>query len=348
MPINVRNGEAEGAGCEFRGRRALRRAYFLVLPNAHLLDLAGPLQIVSTLSELGIAKVSVECVGPETNVRTFQKVGLSQLQPLPSRLIDGDILFVIGSKVDAALLRSHAWMRAAAWLKAAAAGAGRMVQVCGVCTGTFLLAQAGLLNGRMCTTHHRFVRQLQRQHPSAHVVDNRVLVGDSAVWTSAGVASGIDLALYLVSQAFGDDAAIQVARENVVSFRRFGDDPELSVPLRYRAHGNQLVHAVQDAIAKTLPDGVTCDVLCRRFGFSSRHLARLFAAETGVTMKRYQIELRMELARRLLTDTLLTLERIVELCGFTSVQAFRVHWNKSETFPPSQLRRQARIAKDKR
>jgi transcriptional regulator GlxA family with amidase domain len=320
----------------------LKRAYFLVLPHAHLLDLAGPLQIVATLRELGIAQVAVECISPQANIRTFQEVALREIRPLPARLVEGDVLFVIGSKLDDALMQSPAWREAVAWLRKVTADAGPGLQVCGVCTGTFLLAQAGLLDGRVCTTHHRFVRQLSRQFPDAHVVENRVLVCDQIVWTSAGVASGVDLALHLIAQAYGADAAIQVARENVVHFRRFGSDPELSVPLRYRAHGNQLVHAAQDVIARNLVRGVTTKMLALRFNLSPRHLSRVFVAETGVTIKRYQIELRLDLAHRLLTHTTMTLERVAERCGFGSVQAFRANWNSREALNPSKLRQQSR------
>jgi transcriptional regulator GlxA family with amidase domain len=291
---------------------------------------------------LGIAQVAVECISPQANIRTYQEVALREIRPLPARLVEGDVLFVIGSKLDDALMQSPAWREAETWLRKVTADTVPGLQVCGVCTGTFLLAQAGLLDGRVCTTHHRFVRRLSRQFPDAHVVENRVLVCDQIVWTSAGVASGVDLALHLIAQAYGADAAIQVARENVVHFRRFGSDPELSVPLRYRAHGNQLVHAAQDVIARNLVHGVTSKTLALRFNLSSRHLSRLFVAETGITIKRYQIELRLDLARRLLTHTTMTLERVAERCGFGSVQAFRANWNSREALNPSKLREQSR------
>jgi len=325
---------------DFGGPRMLKRVYFLVIANAHLLDLAGPLQIIATLKELGIARVTTECIGPRNSLRTFQRVVLGDIAPLPPRLADGDVLFVIGSKLDDSLMQSAAWAEAVAWLRSVASDNHREIQICGVCTGSFLLAQAGLLDGHVCTTHHRFVRKLRRWCPKAHVVDNRVLVRDHALWTSAGVASGTDLALHVIAYAYGDDAAIQVARENVVHFRRFGSDPELNAPFRYRSHGNQLVHAVQDVIGKSLASNVGSETLAQRFGLSARHLARLFVAETGITIKHYQIELRMELARRLLLDSAMTLESVVERCGFGSVQAFRANWNKREKLSPSKLRQQ--------
>lgn len=317
----------------------MRQAHFLVLPNTHVLDLAGPLQIVATLKELGIARVEVECIGPQAAVRTFQNAVLTEVRPLPLQLRPGTVVFVVGSKMDAALTASRPWREAVGWLKRVAAAPPAGLQFCGVCTGSFLLAEAGLLDGRLCTTHHRFVGQLRRSHPRVHVVDNRVYVRDGPVWTSAGVTSGIDLALHLVAEAFGADPAIQVARENAVHFRRFGGDPALSARFRHRSHSNARVHAVQDLVARDLARQVPAAELAAAAGCSSRHLARLFVAETGVTLKQFQTQLRMDLARQLLTGSSLSLERIAERCGFGSVQAFRANWNQYEALPPSALRR---------
>jgi transcriptional regulator GlxA family with amidase domain len=322
----------------------MNRAFFLVLPHVHMLDLAGPLQIIATLGELGISNMEIRCIGPGSNVRSFQNVVLGEIAALPHKLTPEDVVFVIGSKLDDELMASPAWEEAALWLKMHALGTRNPPLVAGICTGTFLLGKAGLLDGRLCTTHHQFVQQLRREYPEAQVVDNRVCVQDGRLWTSAGVASGMDLALQVIAQSFGDHVAIQVARENVVHFRRFGNDPELAVKFRYRAHGNQLVHTMQDEISNNLARAWTCEALAKKSGFSSRHLARIFKAETGITMKRYQMELRMDLARRLITGSTLTLERVAERCGFSSMQAFRSNWNKCEDIPPSQLRQQARNA----
>lgn len=322
--------------------KMMNRAFFLVLPQAHILDLAGPLQIIMTLEELGISSIKTQCIGPQSNAEAFQRVMLGQLAPLPEKLGADDVVFVIGSKLNNGLMSSRAWLDAAAWLKNQVVNQKNPPFVAGICTGTFLLGQAGLLDGRLCTTHHQFMQQLRRLHPAAQVVDNRVCVQDGKIWTSAGVVSGIDLALQLIAQSFGDHVAIQVARENVVHFRRFSNDPELAVKFRYRTHGNQLVHTMQDEISNNLSRPWTCQALAKKSGFSSRHLARIFKAETGITMKRYQLELRMDLARRLITGSTLTLDRIAERCGFSSMQAFRSNWNKHESMPPSQLRQMSR------
>jgi len=286
---------------------------------------------MASLKELGIAPVAVKCIGPQSTVKTYQQLTLSEVHAMPKRLPAHAILFVIGSKVDAALRRSAPWHEATDWLRANLSGAdASKLTVCGVCTGTLLLANAGILDGHLCTTHYRFTQQLRQQYPAVNVVENRLTVKDRNVWTSAGVSSGIDLALQVVAEHFGQTAAITLARENVVHFRRFGADPALDALMRHRAHGNAVVHDVQDAISRDLSLRLSNAKLAKLANFSARHLARVFLAETGLTLHTYQTELRMDRARRLLTGSKLSLERIADQCGFGSVQALRACWNKVE------------------
>lgn len=320
----------------------MKRALFLVLPDVHLLDLAGPLQIVHTLTELGLAKVAVQCIGPSPRVRSFQGAMLDEVLPLPSRLTAQDVLIVIGTKLSVGAMRSSAWRQTIEWLRSTSREAPDEMQICGVCTGSFLMGHAGLLDGRLCTTHHDFTDRLRIEFPKAHVLDNRLLVKDGRLTTSAGVAAGIDLALGLVAQAFGAETALTVARENVVAFRRFGNDPELSVALRYRAHGNRRIHELQDLLSHQANEKLPYEVIAERSGLSARQLARIFSTETGTTMKQYQMELRMERAKRLVVDSSFSLEEIADRCGFASVQAFRANWNKREVLSPSAFRRARR------
>lgn len=313
-------------------------AYFLMLPGIHMLDLAGPLQILSTVAELGIGPLGVRCVGPHSSVQAFQGIELSRVAPLPARLLADDLVLAIGSKMTNTLIRSQGWRDTSEWLRGVAARAKQTPTIAAVCTGAYLLGDAGLLDGRLCTTHYAHVSRLRARHPRATVLDNRVFVSDGNIWTSAGVASGIDMALQLVADAFGDDAAIRVARENVVPFRRFGGDPELDSKFRSRSHGNALVHAVQDAISTDLSVSVSDPSFAGTFATSVRHLSRVFARETGLTPKQYQLALRMDKARRLLAASSLPVEDIAGQCGFASVQAFRSCWNKVQPMTPGEYR----------
>ncbi len=317
----------------------MKHAVFLVLSNTHVLDLAGPLQIIASLNELGMAKVAINCIGPQCTVKAFQNITLSDVQPMPPRLSANTVLFVIGSKIDHAVMRSLQWKEAVNWLRDRGAPTQTPgLTICGICTGTLLLANSGLLDGYLCTTHHRFTQQLRQQHPRVNVLENRICVKDRNIWTSAGVSSGIDLALNVVAEHFGQAAAIQVARENVVNFRRFGADPELHALLRHRSHCNALVHDMQDTISRDLSLRLSTAALAKLAHLSTRHLSRVFFTETGLTIHQYQTELRMDRARSLLAGSRLSLERIAEQCGFGSVQALRACWNKEQAQSPIAMR----------
>ncbi len=258
---------------------------------------------------------------------------------MPARLPPNTILFVIGSKINAALMRSAAWKDAAAWLQERASPINASnLTICGVCTGALLMASAGILDGYLCTTHHRFTKQLRQQYPAVNVLENRLYVKDRNIWTSAGVSSGIDLALHVIAEHFGPSASVSVARENMVSFRRLGADPALNALMRHRSHCNTLVHEVQDAITKNLSLRLTSNELAKKVNFSVRHLSRIFFAEVGLSIHQYQTELRMDRARTLLSGSQMSMERIADQCGFRSVQALRACWNKEETQTITELR----------
>lgn len=316
----------------------MKRIYLVLPPQAHILDLGGPLQILGSLAELGMAPVEPRCVGPMPALKTFQGLALYNLGPLPGRLMRGDVVIVIGFKLARDLALTPAQHEVADWLRGVVAPRLGDVKVCSVCTGAFLLGAAGLLDGRDCTTHHDYLSALERRHPLARVLSHRMLVEDGPVLTSAGVTAGIDLALHLIFRHFGAAAAVRVARDNVVPFRRLARDPALDVQLRYRDHGHPLVHAVQDFLTEQPGRALATDDLARRFSLSYRHLARLFQQECGVSLKQYQQQLRLAMARTLLRDSDLAVEAVAERCGFASPQAFRAAWRQQEGIAPSRWR----------
>jgi transcriptional regulator GlxA family with amidase domain len=316
----------------------MKRIYLVLPPRAHVLDLGGPLQILGSLAELGMAPVELRCVGPVQALKTFQGLALSGLGPLPARLTHGDVIIVVGFKLATDMGLTPAQQDIVGWLRTVAAPRLGEITVASVCTGAFLLGAAGLLDGRDCTTHHDYLSRLQRRHPLARVLSNRLLVEDGKVMTSAGVTAGIDLALHLIFQHFGAAAAVRVARDNVVPFRRLARDPALDVQLRYRDHDHPLVHAVQDFLSQQPGRVLPAEELAGRFLLSYRHLARLFQQECGVSLKQYQQQLRLAMARTLLRDSELAVEMVAERCGFASPQAFRAAWRQEEQVAPSRWR----------
>ncbi|KWR75082.1 AraC family transcriptional regulator [Cupriavidus sp. IDO] len=310
-------------------------------PKVHMLDLGGPLQVFGSLAELGIAPVVLHCTGPQREVTSFQGLALTAIEPLPAVLARGDLVMVIGCKLDFSATPPP-WLRELAeWLQTVARPRLGEITLASVCTGAYLLGAAGLLDGRHCTTHHAHLARLQQRHPRARVLANRMLVDDGAVLTSAGVSAGIDLSLHLIARDFGAATAIRVARDNVFPFRRLSQDPALDAQLRYRSHDHAVIHAVQDFLTDQPACALPYEALAGRFALSYRHLARLFRQACGITLKQYHQQLRIALARRLLRDSDWAVEIVAERCGFASPQAFRAAWRQEEAVAPSAWRAQA-------
>jgi len=316
----------------------MKRIYFVVPPSVHVLDLAGPLQLFGALGELGLGAVECICAGPERELRSFQGLALSALRPLPAKLARGDTVIVAGCKLapDAPLAPGNRVL--VRWLQEVARPRLGDITLASVCTGAWLLAAAGLLDGRHCTTHHDYLERLQQRYPAARVLANRLLVDDGGLVTSAGVTAGIDLALHLIARDFGAPAAIRVARDNVVPFRRLSQDPALDAQLRYRGHDHAVIHAVQDFLTARPDYALPYEALAARFALSYRQLARLFRQQCGVTLKQYQQQLRIALARRLLRESDWPVEQVAARCGFASPHAFRAAWRLEEPMTPSAWR----------
>ena len=221
---------------------------------------------------------------------------------------------------------------------AAARGERAPLQLACICTGAMLAARAGLLDGRLCTTHHSDCAQLQALAPRAKVQQNRLFVCDGPVSTSAGITAGIDLALHLVAELCGHHVAATVASNLVVYARRSGNDPQLSPWLNGRNHLNPALHRVQDAIAADPARPWTLAELAAIACSSGRHLARLFREFADTHALDYIHSLRVALARELLANSQLDLERVAERAGFGSARQLRRVWQKFDATPPAQWR----------
>jgi len=183
------------------------------------------------------------------------------------------------------------------------------------------------------------IDDLRAVAPTARVLENRVFVEDGPVLTSAGVTTGIDLALYLIERHAGADLAARVARRLVVYQRRSGHDQQLSPWLAHRNHLHPAVHRAQDAIAQEPARAWTLAELAARAHVSARHLSRLFAEHARIGVLAYQQHLQIAQARELLADGRLSVERVAELSGFNSARDFRRVWQRHEADTPSARRR---------
>ena len=210
-----------------------------------------------------------------------------------------------------------------------------------VCAGSVLAAHAGVLAGRCCTTHHAHLDELRRIEPRAQVLDNRIFVEDGALVTSAGVTAGLDLALHVIGRQLGARVAADVARDLVVYLRRAGSDPALSPWVMHRNHLHPAVHRVQDAVARDPAARWNARELSQVACTSSRNLARLFAEHAQCSPLDYVQLIRFALARQLVTQSRLDLERVATRAGFRSAQQLRRVWSRWESQPPSALRARA-------
>lgn len=295
----------------------MTRVVFVLVPRLHLLDLAGPAQVFSTAADLG-HDYELSYVAEREDVPTAQGVHVRADLHWPG-LGPEDLVLVPGWR--APTLRGHGAVgaRVTRYLSAHHAAGGT---VASVCAGADALGRAGLLDGRRCTTHHDVQDELARRYPRAAVVRDVLYVADDRVVTSAGIASGIDLALHLVAGRHGPGAAAKVARSMVVYARRNGHERQTSAMLRHRSHLSDVVHRVQDLIDSRFTEPLPLAHLAAASGVSVRTLTRLFGDATGMTPLRYQQTLRLERAEHLIGQGA-TVEAAARGAGFQDARMLR-------------------------
>ena len=298
----------------------------LVLPHVHLLDLAGPVQVLFEANGFG-ADYRLRYCGAAPEVTSAQGLVFGRLERLPDPR-ELDLVLVPG--IDSRTLDSLEAVPVA-WLREAHAAGVRMASIC---TGAFALAHAGLLDGRQCATHWRLGERLQRRYPATKVVDDRLFVRDGPLITSAGVTSGIDMALSLVQEAHGPRVVAGVAREMVVYLRRDGEQRQTSVFLEYRTHLSHGVHKVQDWIVSNPRERATLPRLAKLAAMSPRNLTRAFRQATGITVKDFSQRVRLEVAANLLEDPEARVESVATHCGFTDARQLRRLWKEAYGVSP--------------
>ncbi|WP_046727033.1 GlxA family transcriptional regulator [Streptomyces humi] len=269
---------------------------FLLVPGVHLLDLAGPAQVFATAADFGYP-CTLSYVAEQPLVTTAQGLPLVARCDWPE-LGPEDLIVVPGWRART-LAGGPAPGPAA--LRSLRDHHARGGTVASVCAGAEALGRAGLLDGRRCTTHHDVQDELARRYPRATVVPDVLYTADDRVVTSAGIASGIDLALHLVATRHGPAVAAQVARDMVVYARRNGHEPQASAMLRHRSHLDDTVHRAQDLLDARFDQPLPLSALAAAVGVSERTLTRLFTRATGgLTPLRYQQTLRVERAEHLI------------------------------------------------
>jgi transcriptional regulator GlxA family with amidase domain len=301
-------------------RSTLRRIIAVVVPPVDELDLIGPLQVFNSVNRLAgrpiyaievVTNAEGRTVAGEGGVLTF--MARQHFTKVKGELDSVLLVCGLGSRSvrDPAL---------SAWLRKAAAEVRRLGAVC---VGSFLLAEAGLLDGRRATTHWRFGRELATRYPSVLVEHEPLWVKDANIYTSAGISAGIDLALAWVEEDCGAGLAHEAARELVLFLRRPGGQPQLSVSLASQASAMISIRELQIWMAEHLTARLSVEDLADRMSMSVRNFERVFTREVGTTPAQYVLQIRVEAARRQLERSNGGLKHVASAAGFGNVDVMR-------------------------
>jgi transcriptional regulator GlxA family with amidase domain len=312
----------------------------VVPPDVVLLDVAGAAEAFRMANQAVPGSYTLHFAGTGRAVRAGVGLHLGRLRPLPASIPEGALIVVPGvtseALADALDLESAPVRRLAAWLSQAMRTPG--VSLMCVCAGSLFAAKAGLLKGRECTTHHEYIERLAKLEPGATVHADRIFVEDGSIFTSAGVTSGIDLTLHIIGRDLGPQHAAAVARNLVVYMRRSPADPQLSAWVMHRNHLHPAVHKVQDAIMRNPAHDWSAARLAALACMSARNLTRLFAQHAGCSPLDYVQRLRVAVARELVMNSDMALERVAERSGFSSAHQLRRVWRRWESASPGASR----------
>jgi transcriptional regulator GlxA family with amidase domain len=317
-----------------------RSIVIVVYPGVQSLDVTGPLEVFAGAQQL------IEATAPSERgydvrvlsrdgqpVQSSSALGLIAHGGLTRQATPIDTVIVAGGAGHVQACEDHALLD---WVAGASSRARRTASVC---TGAFVLARAGLLDGRRATTHWASAARLQRLYPRVIVDPEPIFVRDGALWTSAGVTAGMDLALALVEEDLGSDAALTIARHLVLFLRRPGNQSQFSATLAAQQAEREPLREIQRAVLEDIAGDHRVEAMATRAHMSPRHFARAFRAETGVTPARHVERVRVEAARRQLEDTSEPIAAIAASCGFGTAETMRRVFLRTLHVGPAEYRR---------
>ncbi|MGY6275604.1 GlxA family transcriptional regulator [Methylomonas sp. MgM2] len=296
----------------------------LAFPDVEILDIAGPNEVFgfasAALQHRGICdrniystKIFAEKSGP---VKTLSGLQIVADEAYGDTDVEFDTLLIPGGYIEKAIADE----KLIAWIKAMAEKVRRVVSVC---TGSFLLAEAGLLDGCKATTHWHYSSQLSENYPLVCVQPDHIFIKDGNIFTSGGITSGIDLALALIEEDWGRELALHVARFMVVFLKRPGGQSQFSAYLTNEAAHRSDIRDLQGWIMDHAGEELTVETLAGRMAMSPRNFARLFSTETGMTPAKYVEMVRIDQARNLLDSSDLGVEWIAVKTGFKDQERMR-------------------------
>lgn len=309
-----------------------RRIVVLAFEGVQPLDLIGPAEVFNTAARLESSSYSVEVVARASGPLTSTSVGLVADRALRNCRGPIDTLIVAGGPGVRDAARDP---RTVSWVRAAAE---RSRRVCSVCTGAFLLAEAGLLDGRRATTHWAGCDRLAARYADVTVERDPIFVRDGEIYTSAGVTAGMDLALALVEDDLGRRTALEVARWLVLFVKRPGGQSQFSTQLAAQVADREPLRELQEWIAGNLGADLSVPALAERAHMSERNFARAFRRELGLTPAAYVEVARVESARMALESAGTPVEAVAEQAGFGTVETMRRAFHRRLGVGPAEYR----------
>lgn len=317
-----------------------RRVLFIAYPRVGLLDLTGPQTVFWAASKAlqernrpGYERITVSLQGGLVQTAEGLTVDTQRLADFPVSGVD--TLVVPGSPEIEGVVAESAEL--IGWI---AGHAGQVRRTASVCSGTFLLAEAGLLHGKRAATHWAMCARLGARFPSIEVDNDAIFVQQDKVWTSAGVSAGIDLALALVEADCGRDVAMQVARELVVFLKRSGGQAQFSELLLAQSQDTAIFDELHGWLADNLAaPNLGVEVLAEHCHMSPRNFSRLYKQKTGRSPAKAVEIFRLEAARRLLEESERNIDQIAQQCGFGDEERMRATFQRHLAISPRDYRK---------
>ncbi|TFV38871.1 GlxA family transcriptional regulator [Bradyrhizobium frederickii] len=306
----------------------------LIFPNFQLLDAAGPISVF---------EVAARCADKPLALRVLALNAGPVLSSSGVEMMARD--FNSANAITTLVIAGGVGVADAARCEVTRAFVQRLarrgVRIASVCSGAYVLAEAGLLDGRRATTHWGRTRDFVTRYPKVRFEPDRIFTRDGNVWTSAGISAGIDLALAMVTEDHGEEIAQAAARQLVLYHRRSGGQSQFSSLLELKG-SNGRFGALLSWARENLDAPLTVEDLADRAGMSARHFARAFAAETGTTPSKAIERLRLEVARERVQSSREGIELVAEATGFRDPERMRRAFIRAFGQPPQALRRAAR------
>lgn len=321
----------------------IKHVVLIAPPKTSLLDIAGPMEVFSKAADyienyfphITGGSYVLHVLSTEKSKTVITAAGLPIICEGGIGSVNYEIDTILVSGIPNAPVNMVS-KEILTWLKEKSTSVRRLGSIC---AGAFILAAAGLLDGKRATTHWRVCDKLQKHYPGVKVEKDPIFVKDGNIYTSAGISTGMDLSLAMVEEDYGRDIAVAVARQLVLYLKRPGNQSQFSNILTHQNVDYQPVSDVQNWIMEHLDEPLSVEILAEKASMSPRNFARVFLRETGTTPAKYIEKLRLETARRRLEETKLTLDEISSECGVGNADGLRRLFLRHMKTNPSDYRR---------